>query len=257
MATTYCYRLCESQFGPVGFRELVQLVREGTLGTDDLVKADWEPEWHPAAETIGLFHMAGRADVLEKWEAERKARATGVGDEIDLDELLARADADTDDEESPAWQVRWKKVQEQQALLDAAKDEQRRQELGEVRTQQQIEVAITAAGAEFDQRETRRRPGRLQRWKDALFSPSSIHRLFRYGMAFASANLVAFGIITWSEVEAQRFPQRGATTARHQNFPLWGKCSSTEYLFLLVDAMILSGVAGYGGARVLESMAED
>lgn len=255
MATTYQYRLLDTEFGPVGFRELVRLVREGRLGTDDPVKADWEQEWHPAAEVVGLFHMAGRADVLEKWEAERQSRARAEGDS-DLEELLNQAES-AEGESLTDGQRRWLELQGQERALAAEKERERRRELAEARTQSSIHDTIAAAEAAFDQREAARRPGLIQQWKAALFSSSSLHRLFRWGMAFTAANLVAFGILTWTDTEAQRYPKRGTTAVRQQVFPFWGQCSTAEYLFLLADAMILAGLAGYGAARALESMADD
>ena len=73
MAVQYHYQKRGKVFGPVSFRELVSLVRDAELSTDDLVQADWEKRWIPAATVVGLFHMAGRDDVLMEWEMERRA----------------------------------------------------------------------------------------------------------------------------------------------------------------------------------------
>lgn len=255
MATTYQYRLFDSEFGPVGFRDLVALVRDGTLSTDDLVKADWEDDWHPAAEVVGLFHMAGRQDVLEKWEAERRSRETAAA-AGDLDEMLSQAEAIEDDQE-PAWKKRWQQVQEQQRVAEVEKNQQRQQELAQARTQRRIGETISAAEEEFDRREAARRPGRIQQWKNALFSSAALHHVFRWGVTLAAANLVAFGILNWSETESQRYPERRNVAAQARVFPFWGECSTAEYMFLLCDAMIFAGAAGYSGARILESMADD
>ncbi len=257
MATHYQYRLFDAEFGPVAFRELVRLVRDGTLGVDDLVKADWEQEWRPAAEVVGLFHMAGRADVLELWEAERANCAQEAGDSATLDEVLNQAEV-LSDEEIPAWQRRWAQVQEQQKVLEAEKAQELREQYEGAKSQQKIRDAISAAEAVLDRREAGRRPGRLQGWKDAVFSSNSLHSAFRWGMTIVAANLVAFGVLTWSETEVQRYPKRGTASALQQQvFPFFGKCSSGEYLFLLADAMMMAGLGGYGAARVLESMADD
>lgn len=255
MATNYQYRFLDSEWGPVDFQELVRLVRMGMLSTDDLVKADWELEWHPAAEVVGLFHMAGRTDVFEKWEAERKSRARAVGD-LDLEELLSHPDSAARDELTDS-QRRWMELHSQEQALAAAKGRERQEKLKEARTQRSIHDTITAAEAAFDQRAATRRPGRIQQWRSVLFSSPAVHRIFRWGMAILAANLVAFGLLTWSETEAQRFPKRGTAAVQQQFFPYWGQCSTWEYLFLLADAMILAGLAGYGAARALESLADE
>ncbi len=253
MATRYQYRLFDAELGPVAFRDLVRLVRDGTLGAGDLVKADWEQEWHPAAEVVGLFHMAGRTDVVELWEAERANCIQEAGDSGNLDEVLNHAE-----EETPAWHRRWAQVQEQQKILEAEKAQELREQYEEAKSRQGFRDAISAAEAVLDRREASRRPGRLQRWREALVSSNSVHSGFRWGMALVTANLVAFGILTWSETEVQRYPKRGsASVLQQQVFPFVGKCSSGEYLFLLADAMMMAGLGGYGAARVLESMADD
>jgi hypothetical protein len=257
MATRYQYRLFDAEFGPVGFRELVRLVRDGMLGADDLVKADWEQEWRPAAEVVGLFHMAGRADVLDLWEAERARCTQQVGDSDALDDVLNQAEV-LSDEETPSWQRRWAQVQERQKILESDQAEELRERSEEAKAQQRFRDVISAAEAVIDRREAGRHPGRLRQWKDALLSSNSLHSMFRWGMTIVAAHLVAFGILTWSETEVQRYPKRGTpSTLQQQVFPFFGKCSSVEYLFLLADAMLVAGLGGYGGARVLESMADD
>jgi hypothetical protein len=259
MATRYQYRLIDGEFGPVAFRDLVRLVRGGTLGVDDLVKADWEQEWRPAAEIVGLFHMAGRSDVLELWEAERATCTQEASDSATLDEVMNEADI-VSDNESPSWRRRWAQLQEQHKILggEGEKAQELRVQLESAKSKQRIQNAISAAEAVLDRREASRRPGCLQRWKDALVASNSLHSGFRWGMTIVTANLVAFGILTWSETEVQRYPKRGSASALQQQvFPFVGKCSSGEYLFLLADAMMMAGLGGYGAARVLESVADD
>ena len=75
MAVQYYYQVAEAEHGPVSFKELVRLVSDGDVTVNDPVKADWQADWQPAAEVVGLFHMAGRQDVLEIWEAEEREQA--------------------------------------------------------------------------------------------------------------------------------------------------------------------------------------
>jgi hypothetical protein len=73
-----------------------------------------------------------------------------------------------------------------------------------------------------------------------------------------AANVAAFAIASWSETEAQRYPDKQTQVhVEKRVFPVWGECSEAEYGFLLVEVMIVAGAAGYGGARLLEAMADD
>ncbi|QDU39564.1 hypothetical protein Mal4_39090 [Maioricimonas rarisocia] len=250
MSTFYRYRLHDAEYGPVGFRELVRLVRDGTISTDDPVIADWEDEWHPAAEVVGLFHMAGRKDVLEKWEAERRARQ-GISEE-DVPEEATEAASD-----EPSWQRRFREVQQEQHAREAERRREQEFELAGRRTAAGIADSIAAAEDRLDQRDAARQPGRLQLMRESLFSASALHALFRWGMAFIAANMAAFAVLNWTETEALRFPERTARTPPPPVFPIWGECSQAEYLFLLMDTMLAAGLIGYGIARVLELFADD
>jgi hypothetical protein len=255
MATTYHYRLFETELGPVGFRELVHMVRDGTLGADDLVKADWEADWHPAADVVGLFHMAGRADVLAKWEAETRLQVNAA-DGVGLDEMPERTESVEAEIETP-WERDLRDIQSRRELADAEKSEAEMGDVDAAHTQQEIRDTISEAVVEFERREAAGRPGRIRRWKEAAFSSSMMHSIFRWGMAFAAANLIAVGIFSWSEKEALRYPERQQAAVQQQVFPVWGKCSSGEYLLMVAHAMILAGAIGYGTARGLESFCDD
>lgn len=69
MATKWFYRHSHHVEGPVPFADLVMKVRQHQLQADDLVREDWNSEWRPAALAVGLFHMAGRAELVIEWEA--------------------------------------------------------------------------------------------------------------------------------------------------------------------------------------------
>lgn len=255
MATTYRYRLFDNELGPVGFRDLVRMVRDETLGADDLVKAHWEADWHPAADVVGLFHMAGRADVLEKWEAETRLQANAA-DGVGLDEIPEPPEPIAEENERP-WTRHLREIRTRRELANVEKPEAEDGDVEEAHTQQEIRDTISEAVAEFERREAAVRPGRIRRWKEAAFSSSTMHSMFRWGMAFAAANLIAVGIFSWSEKEALRYPERQQAAVQQQVFPVWGKCSSGEYLLMVTHAMILAGAIGYGTARGLESFCED
>lgn len=252
MSTLYRYRLRDTEHGPVSFRELVRLVRDGTISTDDPVIADWQDEWHPAAEVVGLFHMAGRQDVLEKWEAERRAREGLSEDDAEATEPSGPVDPD-----EPSWQRRYREVQEEQHARDAERRRELEVELAGRRTAQGIADSIAAAEERLDQRDAARQPGRLQMLRESLFSSSMLHSLFRWGIAFAAANIAAYTVLEWTETEAMRFPDRNVNSPPPPVFPYWGECTQAEYLFLLIDTMLLAGMTGYCLARALELLADD
>ena len=56
---------------------------------------------------------------------------------------------------------------------------------------------------------------------------------------------------------SQRFPDPQALAQGIRQFPLWGACRPSEFLFLLLDAIAISGLLGYISARGLESLADE
>lgn len=74
MATRWHYQRLNVELGPVGFDELVRLVRGERLAADDRVREEWNSEWRPAALAVGLFPMAGRQDLVEKWDVEQEGQ---------------------------------------------------------------------------------------------------------------------------------------------------------------------------------------
>jgi len=61
MAQQWYFQSHGEQFGPIAFRELVELVRTGVVNEGDLVRSSWKVEWQAAESVVGLFHMAGRS----------------------------------------------------------------------------------------------------------------------------------------------------------------------------------------------------
>lgn len=59
MATQWFYQDGSEQRGPIAFRDLVELVRSGTLTQSALVRPSWRLGWQRADSVVGLFHMAG------------------------------------------------------------------------------------------------------------------------------------------------------------------------------------------------------
>ena len=58
MASRWFYRVFDQEMGPVGFPDLVEMARTGTLTGDDRVRRELSEAWTPAREVIGLFRAA-------------------------------------------------------------------------------------------------------------------------------------------------------------------------------------------------------
>lgn len=256
MATQWLYQARGEKLGPVGFDELVRLVRAEQVGADDLVREEWNSEWRPAALAVGLFHMAGRQDLVDKWEAEQEEQRRRE-EEARAAETAARgAELDFDPDE-PAWMRRLREVEAQRRAEEAEQRDAMQEELLASRLSIEIDEATAAALAEFEAREKALEPTWLARWMGGWASPATLHRVFRWGMTLAVPNLAAAAILNWSEVEAQRYPTRSSAAVATRTFPVWGPCEPTMYFFLLFDAMLFVGVAAYLAARILESLTED
>lgn len=245
MATTYYYRLFDVDFGPVGFNQLVELVRDESLSTDDLVRADWEQEWHPAAEVVGLFHIAGRNDLLEAWMAEQ-ARLRQIEETP-----VESHEAEVSDAELPAWQRRLLEVQGRESQRQNSEDVL--DEVSLARLRGEIDSTMAEADAANESRAATPRKS----WINELGSMFSLRSILRTGLAVLFANLTAWYLLHWTTLEAQRFPPRDGRIVLYRSFPVWGECSTGEYAFLFFDTVILAAGAGVLSARVLELVAHD
>jgi len=250
MATRWHYRRSDAELGPVGFQELINLVRAEKLGTDDLVREEWNPEWRPAALAVGLFHMAGRDDLVARWEAEQE--------ELRRQAEAAQAVADgACSAEEPPWQKRLRELEAERAALEDAEQVERDAELAANATRTEIGENLAAALADLDARERALEPTRLRRLWDTITGRDTAHLLVRWLPTLIVPNLLAFWILQWSEVETQRFPDRQALSSGIRHFPLWGECESGMFFFLLTDSMLFGGLAAYVIARMLEQIADD
>jgi serine/threonine protein kinase len=73
MASRWFYRVFDQELGPVGFQDLVELIRAGTLTEGDRVRRELSEEWQAARDVIGLFRAA---DAVRS-EPERRSQQTG------------------------------------------------------------------------------------------------------------------------------------------------------------------------------------
>jgi hypothetical protein len=262
MATRWHYQRLNVELGPVGFDELVRLVRAEGLGADDLVREEWNSEWRPAALAVGLFHMAGRQDLFDKWEAEQEERRRAEEEARQAEEAArgaaeARGEGIDFDPDEPAWMRRLREVEAQRRAQEVDERAAREEELLATKLSIDIDEATAAALAELEAREQAVQPTRLARWVGRFASPATLHRVFRWGLTLVVPNVAAAAILSWSEVEAQRYPSRAAAAAETRVFPIWGACDQQMYYFLLFDTMLFVGVAAYLVARLLESLTED
>ena len=80
MASEWYYRLGDREMGPIAYRELIQLVRDGTVREEDLVRGEWPSDWQRADSVVGLFHMAHRQEVPAVREQEAVSEVTASED---------------------------------------------------------------------------------------------------------------------------------------------------------------------------------
>lgn len=60
MASQWFCQVLGQEIGPVGFREMAEMVRAGTLKEDDRVRREGTGQWTRAGEVIGLFRTAAK-----------------------------------------------------------------------------------------------------------------------------------------------------------------------------------------------------
>jgi hypothetical protein len=306
MATQWYYQNAGEECGPVAFRDLVELVRAGTITETDLVRSSWKAEWQRAYSVVGLFHMAGRsAEELDQlYRPALPSAPEPVVDDAPAD--LAALD-NNEVLERPGWLTRLFSTTDRRkerpsenpivgkAIVDtpAVKSTSETGQVHVAATASTNELspelaeycssaasspgseawssAVDEAMARANSRAAGRNPaaGRWARLVQQLAQPFAatygmrqspwIRPAFRLICAIICANLAALAIVEWSAEEDRRFPASETTgsqdTGRRQ-FPIVGECGSGEYMFLVCDAMLVAGAAGYFGARWLDSRAD-
>ena len=244
----------------LAFGELVAIARSGDLAEDDLVKADWEPEWRPAHTVVGLFYRVRRA------ERETVAEARDSGESLDcpqdstesafsFDALAADLALESADDSEPAptadprWMQRYREVTEQRAAEAALAAPQPTHGASSMQLLADAAVAAQERRAAFRER--------LVHWQNRWnrgreFVGSSL--VFRLACAVFVAVLVSFSLTTWSRQAALRFPKPGMPD--RYVVPGLGDCTPKEFGVVLVELTLASAVLGYLGARRVEAWAQ-
>jgi len=302
MVSQYYYRRRELEGGPVPFGDLVMLAREGALNLEDVVRLEEDSQWRPAAEVPGLFHMAGRADEVSQWRAERRRKESGFKSQnaendnskkrrVEPGSVVTR---ERENEDSSGDRTGSSPIDElpENGIPGAELQDSE----GEVSNlSREIKVATYAAAMQLRDRYGRpvesvaeRRKSRLgivfqelgarviqslkflvslpfvlllvlwsriggnstlPRWAEeslsVLFSRETVITAFRWGMTLAVPNLVAFGILSWSNVESQRYPSRDKMQIVSKTFPVWGEQLWRRWA--VADRSSPVGSAGWSG----------
>ena len=241
----------------LAFGELVGLARSGDLSEEDLVKADWEPEWRPAHTVVGLFYRVRRA----AYEPVVVSRSSTAPPQLDsestfsFDDLAAVLPLEEADESvqaptaDPRWMQRYRDVTEQRAA-EAALAVQEAPEMGVSSMQLLADAAVAAQERRSAFRE---RMGRWQeRWnRGRAFAGSPV--VFRFASAVFVAVLVSVSLASWSRQTALRFPKSGMPD--RYVVPGLGDLTPKEFSVVLVELALASAVLGYLGAKRVETWA--
>ena len=242
------------------FSELVGLARSGQLTEEDLVKADWEPDWRPAHTVVGLFYRVRRPDqqlggdsfTLERAVPARPAHTEAA---FSFDDLAADLTLEAVDESvtaptaDPRWMQRYREVHDQRAAEAALSPLKAATESASMQLLADAAVAAMERKSAFGDRVSRWR-NRWKRGRELAGSPM----VFRLFCAFFVAVLVSASVASWSRQAALRFPKPGRPD--RYVVPGWGDCNPREFRVLLVELTLASAMLGYFAAKKVEVWAD-
>lgn len=274
MAQRWYCRVLGGEFGPLTFRQLARLVRDGAVTEGDEVRPDYQQHWQSAESVIGLYYMAFRAPGGTE---DPVADASSGGMPVGVATAVEEEDAGEDD---PAMLTLMEAIARRRLSGDAAgptvalPGDVAAGDLDELENPfavdegldltapsqltgaiaDAVEVAeANAAGSE------RRLPGwirvpfglisRLGGWQTA------VRWGFSLTAAVVAANLAAWWLVQWSAREQLRFPSRKATAVLPY-FPGFGRCGEFEYWLLFGHAVFFVGLTAFLTARWLANRAE-
>lgn len=237
------------------FGELVSLARCGDLHQDDLVKAEWEPDWRPAHTVVGLFYRAKRDEIQVASEPELVSQLkTHLAESaFRIDELEAAQELQSADETEslsatePGWQKRLREVQEARAQDTGFEN---LPESASSSIQLLIEAAMAPAKVSRWSQRWDRWCSRWSRLHDWLNTTAAL----RLVSGFVIAVFVGWGLFHYSRQTALRFPRPDMPD--RFVLPVFGDCTPGEFLFVLIDMVIVSMFLIYFGGQALERWLE-
>lgn len=243
----------------LAFGEMVSLARGGDLQEEDLVKAEWEPDWRPAHSVVGLFYRVRRAaseTVVDSPSPSSLPPASNDNGEsaFSFEDLACDLPLEVADESEqapiadPHWMRRYREVSQQRAAEAALAPPVL---AGGPSMQLLAEAAIAAQ----EQRSAFRERLCLwqNRWQRARqFAGSPL--MFRLASAVCVATLVSLSVASWSRHTALRFPKTGMPD--RYVVPGLGDCTPKEFCVVLVELALASAVMGYLGAKRVETWVE-
>jgi hypothetical protein len=226
------------------------MVRQGIVKEEDLVRPDWKQSSQRADSVVGLFHMSRRA-AAPAAEVSTVAAAEPVP-------APASEARHAEELERPEW---LREMLELDPAIGVAKPaaetggRKREAQPGPSRWAATVDAALSKVDARPARGRYRELCARL--WGTLCGGTGSRQfagYVFRIGCAVVAANAAFLWLQGWSEQEALRFPSHVATG---RFLPLFGECSSLEYLALAVNLTLVAGIGAYWGAAWLETHAED
>lgn len=231
------------------------MVRQETLTADDLVRQVDASDWQRADSVVGLFHIARRhaneQEMTSTLEFSKPRQL--LSDLDDADRLPPGAEAPPE----PSWLRRLKDVAARDVKMSGRLPvRESPEQIVERRNRARIRQTINEAVEEDVLRSGNRISARARLWRKFAESHELVRRVFRGALSLTAALLATHGIRAWSRIESLRFPDSHAMTEVHQ-FPLWGRCESSVFTMLLIDAALVAGVLGYLIARKLDSSTHD
>lgn len=281
MAQRWYCRVLGEEFGPLTFRQLTRLVREGTVSEEDSVRPDYQKHWQSAESVVGLYYMAFRAPQLPE---ESEADGVSVGPHARLTVPTDRIESDEDDDDPAALTLMEAIAQKRQSALetggprpfseenvdsdgvgtDGLEDSFLPDEEADLSAPSQLSSAIADAMAQVDEKAQKSvSRQRLVWWiclpVQLISGLGGWQQTARWGYVLTTtavaANGAAWGLMQWSDHEQLRFPSRSQATAL-PFFPGFGRCGETEYWMLFGHTVFFAGLAAFLAARWLVNKAE-
>lgn len=96
MASQWFCKVLGQEIGPVGFGEMVEMIRAGTLKEDDPIRREGTAEWTRAGEVVGLFRAASKEPAQARPEAEPPSPPVAAAAKTKQSEPLAARPPQTD-----------------------------------------------------------------------------------------------------------------------------------------------------------------